>query len=444
MPDQRTKNYVLLFISLILYVFIGYGIERYETAILFSAYGFLFLIYALICLNKEAQITYWLTAAVIFRISLLFCLPTLSDDFYRFIWDGRLLSEGYHPFAEIPLYYVEHTTTIPGITAQLFEKLNSKEYFTIYPPISQFIFWLSVKLSPGSIYVSVLIMKVIILTCEVGTLFIIPKILKHLKLPAKNILLYALNPLVIIELTGNIHFEGIMIFFLLLSIWLLIKTKLWQSAIVFALSICVKLLPLLFLPLLIKQIGWKKSFIFYAITISACIAFFIPLADLDIIYGFSHSISYYFQKFEFNASVYYLIRAFGYWFYGYNIIQAAGWLLGIIAIVIILVIAFFGKQSEEQNQMTDATFFIKMLLCLSTFFVFTTTLHPWYITLLLSISIFTHYRFVTVWTLLIFLTYAGYTANSFHENLLIIACEYIVVAGYFIYELKWKKNQIAF
>ncbi|MEQ9229236.1 MAG: hypothetical protein RIF46_01035, partial [Cyclobacteriaceae bacterium] len=81
---------------------------------------------------------------------MLFATPSLSDDFYRFIWDGRLLAHGIHPFAELPGFYLDPSLNIPGIDQSLFDNLNSKEYFTIYPPFAQLIFLISVLIFPKS------------------------------------------------------------------------------------------------------------------------------------------------------------------------------------------------------------------------------------------------------------------------------------------------------
>ncbi len=145
--------------------------------------------------------------------------------------------------------------------------------------------------------------------------------------PARNILLYALNPLVIVELTGNLHFEALMITFVLASVYLLRRQKLVLSGVAMALAVCTKLLPLIFLPLYLRRLGWKTALLFYAAVGAASAALFLPLITPELVTGMRDSVELYFQKFEFNASIYYLIREVGYYQKGYNIIQQAGrWL----------------------------------------------------------------------------------------------------------------------
>ncbi len=438
MLKEKRSHYVHLLLSLVLYIIIGYGIQRYQTLPLLVCYFSLFVLYVRILQFDEYK--FWLIASVVFRVALLFCLPALSDDFYRFIWDGRLLAAGIHPFAEVPSFYMSRPVSIPGIDADLFNKLNSKETFTIYPPVAQFIFWLSVRLSTGSVYSTMVVMKVILFIFEIGTLWIFPKITRQFNIPAKTVLIYALNPLVILELTGNLHFEGIMIFFLLLAVLLVSRRQQFASAVAWSFSICTKLIPLLFLPLLVRYLGWQKAITFWLIAALFTIILFLPLLSADVINGLSISIGYYFQRFEFNASLYYIIRALGYLLAGFNVIHYSGPLLAALATIVILKISL-GKLPETFPGAMDVAVFTRMLWCLLAYFLCTTILHPWYILTLLAVSVFTPYRFTVIWTAMIFLTYEGYTANSFKENLLLIAIEYIVVIGYFLYETAWIRNQ---
>ncbi len=446
MLKQKAIQYILLSILFIIYLLIGYDVQRYETLVLLGSYSVLFVIYSWIILRgKEEQIQFWVYSSLLFRLVLLFAVPALSDDFYRFVWDGRLLTSGHHPFSHIPSFYIENQISIPGIDETLFRKLNSKNYFTIYPPLAQFLFWLSAKLS-SSIYGSLMILKISIFLAEVGSILITKKLLDQFNFPQKNILIYALNPLVILELSGNVHLEAIMIFFILLSCYLLVQRKIILAAVAFAASICVKLVPVIFLPAILPLLGWKKATLFYGAVVLVCGVLFLPLWNEEILFGFKNSLGYYFTKFEFNASIYYLVRELGFVFYGYNIIQTAGWLLGLIALILILLVSSsqWLKTNQDKPSTMDHrlwTFLHVMMWSLLIYFLFTTTLHPWYIITLLALSVFTNYRFGVLWTGMIFLSYAGYGAVGFKENLWIVAFEYATVLGYLAYELVWEKDQ---
>jgi len=442
MVRQRSIDYSLFVVMLALYALLGFRIERYETLPLFGCYFAVFIIYLFVIFRPDGDhVAFWFIASIVIRGLLLFSIPNLSDDFYRFIWDGRLLASGYHPFAEVPSYYIDKNISVPGIDAALFGKLNSPDYFTIYPPLAQFLFLVSVKLAPHSIYGSVIVMKLFIFFSEIGSLLILKKLLLHHHLPASRVLLYALNPLVILELSGNIHLEAIMIFFLLLSILFLVRKKLMLSATAISLAISVKLIPLILLPALLPRIGWKKALIYYSIVGLTTMLLFLPLLDENILAGFQNSLSYYFKKFEFNASIYYLIREWGYWYYGYNIIQTAGWLLGAVSASIILYISFVSFNSNA-GAYGERKLLVVFLFVMLSYFLFTTTLHPWYITTLFVFSVFTEFRFVLLWTALIFLTYAGYSTDSYSENLWLVAIEYLSVLGYLAYELLWKRKEL--
>jgi len=138
--------------------------------------------------------------------------------------------------------------------------LNGSHY-TNYPPINQLCFVIAGLFASKSILGSAVVLRILIITADIGTLYFGKKLLERLNIPVHKIFWYILNPFIIIELTGNLHFEGVMIFFLIWSLYLLHKGK-WQwAAVVFALSVSVKLIPLIFLPLLWQWFLKRDSFL---------------------------------------------------------------------------------------------------------------------------------------------------------------------------------------
>jgi alpha-1,6-mannosyltransferase len=434
---RKLQPYILFFLTTVLYVTLGYFTERHQTLMLMGEFSGLFLLYLVILLRGKEEFKFWIGCAIALRVLLLFAVPNLSDDFYRFVWDGRLWNAGIHPFAHVPRYYIEATHLVPGIDPNLFASLNSKDYFTVYPPLTQFVFWLSVRLSPHSVYGSLLVMKLLVVMAEMGSIVLMNKISQQLKIAKTTVLVYALNPLVLIELTGNLHFEAFLIFFLLLSVYLLANEKWVAAALAFSASICFKLLPLIFLPALLPYLGWRKAFRFYAVTGLCVLIFFVPLYHASLVENFGESLGYYFKKFEFNASVYYLVRELGFWIYGYNIIQTVGWKLGMISALLILFISFsLPRQLAPKIRPVGIGYsiFTIWLFVIFIYLLFGTTVHPWYAIPVLAISIFTNYRFALLWTGLIFLTYTGYSTEGYQENYWVVAVEYTLVLGYFLVE----------
>lgn len=430
MPDKRFILLGLLSIILLTCIlWITYGLERFQSYPLLLTYTLAFAVYvAIYRLSGQKELWWLLGVSVLMRIILLPAIPNLSDDIYRFIWDGRLLIQGVHPFAYLPSEIIAQGlhVQLKGIDLPLLQQLNSQEYFTIYPPVNQTIFAVTAWLFPESITGSAIFIRSWIILAEMGTLALLFYLSRQEGMSAKRVLLYGLNPLIIIELSGNLHFEALMICFLLLSYFFLRKGRWLLSSLFFALAVCTKLLPLMLLPLYLKRLGLKKAVQFYAATAAITLILFLPLLNMELIKGISESVGLYFRKFEFNASIYYVVREIGYVVKGYNIIGTAGHWLAVSTFVGIILFSIL-----ERNSKLPAAWLWVWLIYLA----LSTIVHPWYIAPLLAFSIFTHYRFMILWSWLIFFSYAGYTAEGFEEQLFLTFIEYSVVLLAIAYEL---------
>jgi hypothetical protein len=288
-----------------------------------------------------------------------------------------------------------------------------------------------------SILGSVIVLKIILILADVGILYFGKKLLEKLSIPVSNIFWYFLNPFIIIELTGNLHFEGVMLFFVVWSLYLIHQGKWLWAGVLFAISISVKLIPLLLLPIFyqyfVKNGLFTKGFWrlkkFYWIVIGTVLLTFTPFLSSEFISNFTATISLWFQNFEFNASVYYIIRWIGYQTIGWNIIDTVGKILPGIVLLFILGLAFFRKNNSTKQLITT------MLFAISIYFFLSTTVHPWYIATPLLLSVFTKYKFPVVWSLMVMLSYSAYEATGFAENLWLVTLEYTIVIGYFLIEI---------
>ena len=426
-PGQKL-SFILAFVSVLLYVQIAYFIQRTDTNELLGSYALLFLLH--LWLTKSIlSFKYIIGFGIIFRLIFVFSIPSLSDDFYRFFWDGVLIQNQINPFLYLPREIIENPAiTINALSVPLFESLNSPDYYTVYPPVCQFVFWVAAILSNGEIKIAVLIMKLFMFLAEVGSIYLVLQLLKIHKLRREYIFFYVLNPLIIIELVGNIHFEAFLIFFVLWAVYLLQKKKLTLGSIAFALAIASKLTPILMLPFFLKRLKFKKLMLFYGLTLGIVAITFLPFLGSALFNGLSSSIGLYFQKFEFNASIFYVIREIGFWVKGWDIIQIASKWLALSTVSVILFVAFM-ENNKKQN--------IPGILIwpLFIYFAFASIIHPWYATPIVAFCWFSKYRFPLVWSFTIFLSYSGYTISGFHEQLWVLLVEYILVYGVMIYEL---------
>jgi hypothetical protein len=436
MTKQRALQAAFVLFSLGGYIWLGYFTVRTSFIQVLLLYFFLFALYLLI-IRSGAFSNNWkiaIGAALFFRLSLLFMTPNLSDDYFRFIWDGLLLANGHNPYLVLPSGFLQGGQVVPGVDQALYAHLNSQSYFTVYPPVCQFVFGLSAKICGGSLLSNIVFIRIFMLAAEFGTLILLGRTAKLLSFPPSSVLLYAFNPLVVMELTGNLHPEAFMIFFLLLAMYLLFRERPIYSALSFGLAVGSKLIPLIVLPLLIKRLGLRKSLRYFAVVGAAVLLLFAPFLNVQSISNFFGGLSLYFNVFEFNASLHYIARWIGYLIKGYDTIAVTGVALSFISLIAIVAIAWREKAAGWQ------TIFTAMLFCLTAYLLCSTIVHPWYLTPLVVFSVFTRYRYAVVWSALVVLSYSAYQAFPYSENLWLVALEYAGLAAWMSWEMLFKKD----
>lgn len=425
MPTNRHLVYfVAIGVSLAGYFFLGYEVERFESGPMVGWYLLIFGAYIYILYN-HAFFKASLVAAFVFRLLLIASVPELSTDFFRFLWDGQLIVMGINPYIYTPDQVLQITSTVD---TDLYESLAYSLYHSMYAPVAQVPGIFAAFFASDNVRWGATIMRLFVLLAETGSIVLMVNLLKMYRLPKERALIYAANPLVILELTANLHHEVYVVFFVLLFLYLYKKQKVIPAAVALGMAVLSKLLPVIFLPILIRRYRWR--FIAFALALSTVVLIgFMPFWNSDIISGHLQSGALYFNKLEFNGSIYFLVRKVGFWYKGYNIIQTAGFWLGISVMVGIGMFALLER--VEKVQLPTA-----MLWTWLMYVAFTTTLHPWYIIPLVAISVFTHFRFPVVWSLLIFFTYLGYTAEGYYETPYVFVLEYLVTYGWMLFEIR--------
>ena len=341
------------------------------------------------------------------------------------------MTDGINPFSEKPdnllygnFYSSPYMRTLYHGMGEL-----SQEHYSCYPVINQMLFWPGAILS-DSIFYNILSLRTIIILFDIVAIVYASKILKALDLSQNNLWLYALNPFIILEFTGNLHFEGVMIAFLLMGIYYLIKMKWLVAGFFMAMAVHVKLTPLMLIPFAFKKLKWRASAGYTATIALGAILIGAVLMNEQLFANMMDSVNEYFIKFEFNASIFYVGREISFATIGWDTIAQMGPALSLISTIGILLLALLRRYKTNQD------IIIGMLFAYTIYYSLTTTVHPWYVALPLILSIFTNYRFPLVWSFFVMLSYSAYGPNGFQENLYLVATEYIVVFGIMIYELK--------
>jgi hypothetical protein len=162
--------------------------------------------------------------AVAARGILVFSPPTLSDDMYRYIWDGRVMSTGLSPYAYSPGDPAVEGLRLPNDT--IWERINRKDAITIYPPGAELFYAGVYRLYPDSVAWT----KGAMVLVDLASCALLLLILGCLGMPLTRVILYAWAPLPIVEFGGSGHVEALSVFWTLSAILAGVIAVQWAQA----------------------------------------------------------------------------------------------------------------------------------------------------------------------------------------------------------------------
>jgi len=421
------------------YGYLGYFLVRSDFYLFIILVTLAFIITYFLIEKSNFNFTQLLWLSIIYKLIFIGAVPQLSQDFFRFFWDGQLMLNGVNPYLQnVDSYFVQnpnYTIQQAEVLRQGMGSLNASNYSN-YPPFSQFLYMISAWFANASTFAFICSLKLILIGFDLVFIFFARKILIHFNKNPRVLFWYALSPLCILEITGNLHLEGVMIALFVACIFALLKQRYLLSGILLSLSVGTKLLSIIAIPLILvflwrKTKGYKKYLQIGGFMTGFSVVLvlqLLPFLDNTFFENYTQTIALWFGKFEFNASIYYLVRAIGFKVYGYNIIQTYG---AIMPWVTILFFLFFIYQTKAKT----GSILTNFMWMLSVYFLLSTTVHPWYILFPLALSVFTNYKFVYLWSFLVFLSYSAYRNTYIEESLFILFLEYILVLLYAGYEL---------
>jgi len=180
-------------------------------------------------------------------ISFVFMLilPYLSSDIYYYIGDSWVLAK----YGQNPYYTSVGELEEAGINDEI---LNNTGYWknttSVYGPLWNIFSSILVSLSFGNITVALFIFKIASYLIHVLNSYLIYKITKS----KKYMLIYGLNPLVLIEFLSNVHNDIYLVLFILLALYFLVRKKnIYLTVLSLALSVSIKYSTALLVPFIL-------------------------------------------------------------------------------------------------------------------------------------------------------------------------------------------------
>jgi hypothetical protein len=207
-----------------------------------------------------------LATAILLRIGALAAPVFLSDDIYRYIWDGRVQAAGINPYRYVPTD--AHLEPLRDPT--IFPNVNRNNYApTIYPPVAQMFFFLATRFGE-----SVLVMKLALVAIEAVGIWALLQVLRGVGAPREKILFYAWHPLPVWEIAGSGHVDAVMVAFVALALAAAVRCRRAWSGAALAAATLVKFFPLALVPALWRPTGsnrgdWRWLSAFSAVIIAA-------------------------------------------------------------------------------------------------------------------------------------------------------------------------------
>jgi alpha-1,6-mannosyltransferase len=229
------------------------------------------------------------------RLVTIPATPTLSEDVYRYLWDGRLTASGVNPFPHAPA-----DPALARFHDGLLRRLNHADVPTIYPPAAQILFAVAALARPDP-----LSWKILLLILETLTLAALAALLRRRGLSAERLLLYYWNPLVIVESFGSGHVDLAAAAFLLAALALAEGGRRALAGALFALAVGAKYVPALLAPY------WLRRRAMRLLLVSAAVlaVLFLPFAPAGA--SLFTGLLTYSRNWEWNGLVFSLLRSAG-------------------------------------------------------------------------------------------------------------------------------------
>lgn len=245
-------------------------------------------------LAASRQILLILMLALALRVTLL--PHPASDDINRYLWEGRLLTEGLSPYVHAP-----GDPLLAGLAQSdpYHARINHPAVPAAYPPLALLFF-----AGLGKLKYDPLTIKIALTFFDLATVCLVLMLLGHRRLDLRWSLVYALNPLVLYSFAGQGHYDVMQNFFLAAALVCYDRRRWAWMYLLAGLSVQTKYVAVFALPFFMRRDNWKLAWISLAVIILPYAPFIVksPLVPFEGLLFFG-------RHFAVNGPVHDLLRA---------------------------------------------------------------------------------------------------------------------------------------
>src|SRR6266498_1087092 len=167
--------------------------------------------------------------------TLIFARPTLSDDMYRYVWDGRVQAQGISPYRYPP----NAPELIPLRDSNIYPHINRKNVVTVYPPAAESAYFLLWLILPDNIHWFQAAMAIGALLAGI----LLVGLLKDLGRSPTRALIFLWSPLLIFETAHSAHVVGLLLPFLVGAWWARVREKDALTGFLLGIATAIKFYP---------------------------------------------------------------------------------------------------------------------------------------------------------------------------------------------------------
>lgn len=343
--------------------------------------------------------------AIALRAATLLAPISLSDDVYRYLWDGTLVADGQNPFLSRPF---EVVGTAPHLDREALGRMNSPRYYSVYPPLSQAVFALAATLQPWGERA----LRLLFALADLAAIWALLGVLRRLGRHPAWVFLYAWNPLVYWEVAAGGHTEALMVPFLLVGLSAALDGRSGRAGASLALAAAAKFTALVLAPLFLVYIGrsavekerYRRPAAFVISLAALFTACFVPFYDPVLWPHMRESLSLYSEVFSFNAPVYYAMRHGMGYIEGITPTVDSTLMPGLVAATLFWLALMSLVQNGSRERFVGGLAFAFL-----GYLVFSRVVHPWYLLPLLALGAAARSPSILLLGLLVPLSYLRYS-----------------------------------